>query len=229
MRTRDGRGMSAATVSTETLLHGSWYALEHAGRLFQASVAIFKSGDVGTALALAMFGREQMGQSSILLDLGKSGAQLISAKEVQGLLLDHATKQKAGAFSDFFRADAGTQLDALMRKRMQGPRSPEYKAASDELDKITKKKRKHDPGARDGLRMRGLYVDLRDDGRSWDRPNTVDPEKARNEINEAVNDYTGRYGNLQEPDVLESVFPELARAQKTMNPKPELPPPPESL
>ena len=53
-------------VSEQTLLQGSWYALEQAGRLLRSAVALFESGDPSTAVAVAMFGREELGRSRIL-------------------------------------------------------------------------------------------------------------------------------------------------------------------
>src|SRR5438552_1953185 len=56
---------SMRMVSEKVLLEGSWYALEQAGRLLRASVVLFDSGDPGSALALAMFAREEFGRSRI--------------------------------------------------------------------------------------------------------------------------------------------------------------------
>jgi hypothetical protein len=58
-----------AFVSEKSLVEGVWFAMEQAGRLLHTAVQVFNSGDSSTSIALAMFAREELGRSRILLDL----------------------------------------------------------------------------------------------------------------------------------------------------------------
>ena len=60
-------------VPEQTLPQGSWYALEQTGRLLRSAVVLFESGDPSTAVAVAMFGREELGRSRILRVLAQQG------------------------------------------------------------------------------------------------------------------------------------------------------------
>src|ERR1700752_4870268 len=60
---------SAPAVTVETLLHGSWSALEHAGRLLDRAVTLFEAGEWSAATDGAMSGEAQFRQHRILRSL----------------------------------------------------------------------------------------------------------------------------------------------------------------
>ena len=222
-----GRSGLKKTVSAETLLQGSWYALEQSGRLLTSAALVYDHGDKSTAVALSMFGREELGRSGILRDLAKrvTGGEHLSPEDIRGACENHVSKQTAGALSTTLRTQAPNQLDAALRERMRvDPRSEKWQQASKTVDLATKAQRKRQPQDRDKMRESALYVDLAATGTAWLRPSTLDSTRCLNEITDAVNDYTGERDRLRD-EVLDVDFPEMAAARANMDPKVILPEP----
>ncbi|TLY39160.1 MAG: AbiV family abortive infection protein, partial [Nitrospirae bacterium] len=131
-------------ISEETLLRGSWYSLEQAGRLLRSAVTLFDGGDPSTAVVLAMFGREGLGRSQILRQLAakvKAGEKL-TAKQISKSCEGHLAKQEAAVLSTTLRVDPNTRLSAAVQTRVRaGFHSEAGRKASAEIEEATKAKR----------------------------------------------------------------------------------------
>ena len=214
-------------VSADTLLQGSWHALEQAGRLLRTAALVHDSGDASTAVVLSMFGREELGRSKILRDLAQSVTQgvRLSPADVQTVCENHVKKQAAGALSTTLRAEPPSQLDAAFRVRMNAdPALAESQKASTVIEQATDAKRKRSPLDRHKMRERTLYVDLDETGKGWLRPSDFDSRRAFEEIIDAVNDYAAERDRVRD-DVIDQDYPEMAAARANMRPKAVLPKP----
>jgi AbiV family abortive infection protein len=107
-------------VTERFLLEGAAYALEQCGRLLVAANRVNKASDWATAKALALSAWEELGRSTILLDLRREvlAGKVYSAQQVNEACEDHVRKQKAGMKSIVMRAEGGSGLDKLLRARM---------------------------------------------------------------------------------------------------------------
>ena len=56
------------TVTKDILLKGAWYAIEQCGLLLQHAVILHNAKAYSTAVAVALFAREELGRYKILLD-----------------------------------------------------------------------------------------------------------------------------------------------------------------
>src|SRR6266566_5212144 len=104
-------------VDEQTLLEGSWWALEQAGRLLRSATVLFKSGDCSTALAVAMFGREELGRSRLLRDCAREVREgnLLQPHKITERCKDHVRKQKASAFHITLSPPSDSQLGKDLR------------------------------------------------------------------------------------------------------------------
>jgi AbiV family abortive infection protein len=214
-------------VSEIVLLQGSWYALEQAGRLLRASVVVFNANDPATALALAMFGREELGRSRILQDIAAEIAtgRSFSPKDVANRCDDHVQKQRAALLSTTLRVNPPSALaEALQSAFTHGPRSDEWAASRKVINAASVTKTKRDPDDRRRKREDALYVDLHPNGTTWSRPCAITAAAARPEIEDAVNDYAIECDRLRD-EVIATDFPKLAMARAGMQPLPVLLPP----
>jgi len=211
-------------VSEAVLLEGSWYALEQAGRLLHAAVGVYDRGDPGTALALAMFGREELGRSRILRTLADKVAAgaFFSAAKVKKRCEDHVNKQRAGALGTTLRVVPSSQLAAALQARASSvPGSADWVAARDVIRAASDAKTKRDPQDRHGTRENAVYVDLDSNGTSWSRPCTIAAAVAREHIEDAVGDYAYECDALRD-DVIAADCPNMAKARAGMQPVPVL-------
>lgn len=214
-------------VSAETLFKGSWYALEQSGRLLRSAVLIYDHGDNSTAVALSMFGREELGRSRILRKLAKRviDGDHLTPENVQSACENHVSKQASGSLSTTLRTQAPNQLDAALRKRMKvPPGSEKWQQASKTVDLATEAKRKRQPQDRHEMRENALYVDLDTSGTAWRRPSTLDSTKCYHEITDAMNDYAVEQDRLRD-EVVDEDFPDMASARAKMDRKVILPKP----
>ena len=186
---------------------------------------LYDHGDMSTAVALSMFGREELGRSNILRKLAKSvtEGEHLSPEDVRGACENHMKKQAAGALSTILRTQAPNQLDAALRVRVD-PGSEEWQQASKVVDLATDLKRKRQPQDRHEMRESALYVDLDATGTAWLRPSTLNSAQCLDEITDAVNDYAGERDRLRD-EVLDLDFPEMVAARANMDPKVMLPEP----
>lgn len=197
-------------VSEQTLLEGAWFALEQAARLLRGAVVLLDAGHASTGVAIAMFGREELGRSRILRDCATEirGGAVVETQQVTARCDDHVAKQAASAFSVFLRSNT-TQ------------RQPSPEALRD----VFHRKARRQPGDRHAARMSALYVDLKADGVDWDLPLNIDVEAATQAIVEALNDYSLERDHLLMPEAFQpqSDVAEMQRARAAMTRQPGQP------
>ncbi|MEK9140911.1 MAG: AbiV family abortive infection protein [Nitrospirota bacterium] len=211
-------------VSEATLLEGSWYALEQAGRLLHAAVGVYDRCDPGTALALAMFGREEVGRSRILRTLAHEVATgaTFNTVEVTKRCENHVRKQREGATGTTLSIVPPSELAKAAQSRVSSAHgSPEWKAARDVISAAAASKAKRDPQDRHDMREKALYVDLDSNSKCWSRPCAIDATVAREHIEDAVGDYASECDALRD-DVIAADFPAMAKARAGMRPAPVL-------
>jgi AbiV family abortive infection protein len=185
-------------VTPQFILEGAVYSLEQSGLLLRDATILYKNGAYASAIMLAMFAQEGIGQFNVLVDLwrkARAGEQF-TVDQIRDACKDHMTKQEAGMVSLTLRADRGSGVDKILRARIENPpQSPEWKQAGAELEKLDKAKTKRTPTDRHDKRVAALYVDPITDNR-WNRPTLkFSAAEADALLQEVVNDYSGRYHN----------------------------------
>lgn len=218
--------MKVDSVSVETLCKGSWFALEQCGHLLRSAAEVFDSGDHATGVVLAMLGQEELGRSRILRDIAKDAAagKKFQPEDIQNACFDHVVKQKAAVLGITLN-DPPEPFRSLI-KEMLGltPGTEEYRRANEKLDEAIKAKAKRLPQDRHDMRTSALYVDLDDDGVTWNRPSTLSRTKACDIISGAVNDYIGQHDRVR-IEIIEEDFPPMAAARTALGAQFELPAP----
>jgi hypothetical protein len=135
------------------------------------------------------------------------------------------TKQQAGMLSTVFTADRDSGLGKLLWVRMQShPQSEEWKQADAALTRISETKNKRVPSDRHKSRMSALYVEPISEHR-WNRPAETSPAFAHQFLQDAANDYAGRYHNGYSKStaaILKEFDPELYNALEQWSDRPEL-------
>lgn len=215
-------------IPSEYLLKGAWYAFEQCGRLLQHAVILHENKAHSSAVALAMFAREELGKGRIFLDLWRDveeRGRAVEMMEVRAACEDHERKQRKAQLSVTLRAEGPGGLARLVWARMKTkPQSPEYRAAAQELDKVTQTLAKRAPADRHATRQRALYVDPDEAGTDWNRPVAMSADEANNLLVDAANDYAGHHDRLR-PEMLRAQDPALAAALEAWPDRPALPPP----
>ena len=216
--------MKADSVSVETLCKGSWFALEQCGHLLRSAAEVFDSGDHATGVVLAMLGQEELGRSRILRDIATDAAagKKFQPEDIQNACFDHVVKQKAAVLGITLN-DPPEPFRSLI-KEMLGltPGTEEYRRANDKLDEAIKAKAKRLPQDRHDMRTSALYVDLDDDGTTWNRPSTLSRTKAYDIISGAVNDYAGQHDPVR-IGIIEEKFQAMAAARTAIGAELNLP------
>ena len=182
-------------VSEQTLLEGSWLALAQAGRLLHSAAKLLAAGEPSSAVALSMFGREEMGRSRLLRVLSGevNGGKSFSVDEVTQRCGNHVSKQGASALSTTLRAHSYAQRNQL-------------------TDQAAAAKTKRQPQDRHDARCYSLYVDLKDSGNDWNRPMDTTDQYAREHLDDAINDYANEWDQLMFVGLTPAAKPN-ARAQ----------------
>jgi AbiV family abortive infection protein len=220
----------SSLVTAGFLLQGTVYALEQYGLLLRDSNLLYRGGSYASAIVLAAFAREELGRSSILLDLRRKvlSGEKFSLDDIQDQCDDHVTKQKAGMLSLVFTADRDSGLGKLLRARMENhPQTAEWKEADAALKQIQEAKKKRIPSDRHRSRTSALYVEPISEYR-WNRPGDTSAELAREFLQDAANDYAGRYqqGYITGDDpILKHIDAELYSALERWPDRPNLPAP----
>jgi AbiV family abortive infection protein len=185
----------SAPVTDQYLLEGAVYSLERCGQLLCDARSLFENGSYATAVVLARFACENLGQWQILRDLWKQvgGGAKVTIDEVRDRCKDHVDKQRAGMMSLTMRADKGTGVGKLLEDyaaAAQSPASKEFKDAHEQLAKIDQQKQRRTPDQRHNERMSALYVDPISPTK-WNRPVTDASKRlARDILTDALNDYS---------------------------------------
>ncbi len=89
-------------VTPQYLLEGHAYSLEQGGLLLRDAYALHRRGAFASAVGLAAFGRELVGESVLLFDAWKEvalGGANLTSEEIRKLCVSHRDKQKAGILS----------------------------------------------------------------------------------------------------------------------------------
>jgi AbiV family abortive infection protein len=125
-------------VSEQTLLEGSWFALEQAGRFLCSATQLFRTGDWSTALAIAMFGREELGRSRLLRDISGEVhlGKVLGPAAINRRCKRHAAKQDASAFSVTVHAAStatASALDAAVTAKARRQSSDRHEARCSSL------------------------------------------------------------------------------------------------
>jgi AbiV family abortive infection protein len=204
----DRKGILAMStfVTDRFLLEGAVYALEQCGRLLHAANLLYKGGDWATAKALALSAWEELGRSTILLDLRREilGGKFYSAQQVNEACEDHVRKQKAGMKSITMRAEGGSGLDKLLRAKMNAkPGTKEWKETNEQITKLDRQHQRRAPEERHKQRLAALYIDAISEN-EWNRPTTkLSAEEARKTLTDVANDYSIQYERYTNLDILE--------------------------
>jgi AbiV family abortive infection protein len=199
------------TVTADFLLKGYALALEQCGLLLRDAVLLYKNKSYANAVVLAAFAREELGRSQILLGLWRRrlGGSPVTIGDIENACDNHVEKQKAGMLSTTMRADRNTGLGKTLTDRTTNP------PQSQEFNK------------RHSKRMRSLYVQPTL-GSDWNRPADVSATDAHNFLQDAVNDYSGRYHQgyiTSDQSILKNIDQELHDALDRLTDRPQLPPP----
>lgn len=222
--------MEIMSVTPHYLLQGAVYALEQCGLLLRDANVLYQSRSYANAIVLAAFAREELGRSSILLDLRRRvlAGEIITIVQIEHACEDHVAKQRAGMLSITLTADRESGLGKVLRARMENhPQSRAWQDADNELKRINETKKKRTPTVRHEKRIAALYVEPASNTR-WNRPAAVSASDAHDFLQEAVNDYAGRYhqGYISSADaILRHIDPDLYAALEAWTDRPELPPP----
>jgi AbiV family abortive infection protein len=220
----------SSTITPQFLLEGAVLALEQCGLLLRDANVLYRGGSYASAVVLTAFAREELGRFTILLDLRKEvlTGKEFTIEEIQDRCDDHVTKQQAGMLSTVFTADRDSGLGKLLRVRMEShPQSAEWKEADAALTRVLETKNKRVPSDRHKSRMSALYVEPISDHR-WNRPAETSQAFAQTFLQDAVNDYAGRYQNGYSKStfaIMKAFDPELYNALEQWSDRPELQPP----
>jgi AbiV family abortive infection protein len=220
----------SVSVTADFLLKGYALALEQCGLQLRDAVLLYKNKSYASAVVLAAFAREELGRSQILLGLWRRrlGGSPVTIGDIENACDNHVEKQKAGMLSITMRADRNTGLGKTLTDRTTNPpQGQEFKDADTSLKQIDKQTAKQTPTKRHSKRMRSLYVQPRS-GSDWNRSADVSPTDAHSFLQEAVNDYSGRYHQgyiTSEQSILKNIDQELHDALDRLTDRPQLPPP----
>src|SRR6516162_8496916 len=85
------RGEMSSPVTSEFLLQGAVYALEQCGLLLRDANVLYRSGSYASAVVLAAFAREELGRSTIILDLRRKvlAGDKFTLNDIQDQCDDH--------------------------------------------------------------------------------------------------------------------------------------------
>lgn len=218
------------SMTPHHIMRGAAYALEQCGILLRDANVLYRHGSYASAVVLTAFAREELGRYIILLELWRraSAGEAVEVKQIQETCDDHVAKQRAGMLSTTMRADTASRLGELLQVRMKNhPQSEAWKKADAELKRIDEMKKKRTPGDRHEKRVAALYVEPLSET-NWNRPAVTTATTAHDSMQEAVNDYAGRYqqGYITSADsMLKHVDLELYNALEQWTDRPALQPP----
>ncbi len=219
----------STTVTPQYLLEGAVYALEQCGLLLRDAKLLYQSGSYASAVVLAAFAQEALGQWRILLDLRSKvlGGERRTIEQIRKACGDHVRKQTAGTLGIITRASKDSVLDELYQSRVNAkPGSKEQKAAIEGIEKLDRQRRKRTPDKRHEQRKSALYVDAVSPDR-WNRPGKeISRTDASFVLQDATNDYSmafERYTKLEE--FTKKIDRELYSGLAQWAGRPQLPPP----
>jgi AbiV family abortive infection protein len=213
-------GQMPASVSPTYLLEGAAYALEQCGLLLRDANLLYRNGSYASAVAVALFAREELGRYQILLELRRKAVDggSVTIKEIQDRCRKHVTKQEAGMLSFVMRV-TDTALGGLLGTYLnvrQG--SEEWNTAREQLEQAQQTV----PVERHKQRMSSLYVDAVAPDR-WNRPTSeISQITALAYLQDAANDYSGQWDRYTDPKTYNPADPELYTALENWPGRPTL-------
>ena len=183
--------------------------------MLHSAKILFESEDFSTAVAVAMFSREELGRSRLLRDCSREVLQgtILQVKDVTKRCQDHVTKQKDSDSGVVMRTTNDTELGKAFITRMECiPSSEQWVQAESFINSAIEAKQKRQPNERHQLRCNSVYVDINATGADWARPVEIFKEEARNHIYDAANDYAHEVERLTNKDlqsILEQHSPQI--------------------
>jgi AbiV family abortive infection protein len=208
------------SATPQYLLEGAAYALEQCGLLLRDANTLYRSGSYSSAVALALFAREELGRYRILLDLRKKvlGGYHLTTQEIQKRCKPHERKQEAGMLSFVMRITdhpLGGVLGTYLTVKYG---SEEWKTAREQLEQA----QQSIPVQRHEQRMSALYVDAAPE--RWSRPTReISQISAYVHLQDAANDYSGQYDRYADPEAYKPDDLELYTALDKWIDRPTLP------
>lgn len=181
--------MTEWQLNATDLLHGAIYALEHAGQLLHDAHHLFLDERYSSAVALAVYCREELGRADILFDLRRQSLQHgpIGVSEVRKRCVKHIERLRRGQKVAVVRL--GPEQWPLLVKFASDPHSPEYAEARKTIGEMQRSKKRRDPTIIERLRYRALYVEPSEFGQGWNRPSSISSEQARILLQDVATDY----------------------------------------
>jgi AbiV family abortive infection protein len=207
------------SVSPQYLLEGAVYALEQCGLLLRDANLLYRNGSYASAVAVALFAREELGRYRILLELRKKvlDGDSVTIKKIQDRCRNHEAKQEAGMLSFVMRVtdtELGGLLGIYLRSIKEG--TDEWKTAKEQLEQARRKV----PVERHNQRMSALYVDAVSPDR-WNRPTSeISQITAHAYLQDAANDYSGQWDRYANPEIAKPDDPELYNALENWSGRP---------
>jgi AbiV family abortive infection protein len=214
--------MPAASVTPRYLLEGAAYALEQCGLLLQDANVLYRNGSYSSAVAIALFAREELGRYRILLDLRKEvlSGNHFTIEEIGKRCKKHEHKQEAGMLSFVMRIDTDIPLGGVLGTYLNVEHgSKEWKTAREQLQQA----QQTIPVKRHNQRMSALYVDAVAPD-AWSRPTKeISQLSAYQNLQDAANDYSGQYTRYTNLEIGKPDDPELYNALEAWIGRPTLP------
>lgn len=205
-------------ISARYLEQGTALALEQSGYLLADAAALYRQGSYATSLALAQFGREELGRYRIFLDL-RAKINAGTPLDLDALLSvggNHLAKQRRSQVGGVtFRPSPaeglGRAIQSIVGSR---PDSDQYQHAAETADAAAQAKLGRLPNLRHEARLAALYVDPSRDGKTWNRPRDTTREQTYQAIQDLFNDYASAFNRLQkdEPGLL-ALVPRIPRPE----------------
>jgi AbiV family abortive infection protein len=190
--------------------------LEQCGLLLRDANVLYRNGSYSSAVVLAKFASEALGQWKTLRSLRTEvlGGKRLTITDIQNACRDHERKQKAGALSTTIKANTNSELGRLIHARTPAER--------EQLEKVRRRKAKRIPSERHEQRMSALYVDPVPSG--WNRPTReVTQSIAFDDFQDAANDYRGQYHRYTDLGTHKLDDPEFYTALEQWAERPTLP------
>lgn len=208
------KASQSTSLTAEFILRGFALALEQCGLLLRDANGLYQRRSYGNAIVMAAFAREELGRSELLLDFWRQrrGGSTVTVKQIKAACKKHVEKQRAGMLSTTMMEDRDTPLGKLMRQRMMNARhTQEWKEADTAVELELERIRMRTPDERHTDRMRALYVEPISSS-EWNRPADISAQTACRFLQDAVNDYSGRYHQgyiTSDPSILKDIDREL--------------------
>lgn len=206
-------------LTHDDLLHGGVYAVEQAGLLLHDAISFYRDRRYSSAVALAVFCREELGRAQILFELRREALKSgpMNANRVITKCRDHIGKLQRGKAATMFTW--GPEQANRFKGLMANPQGEEYKKARALVDQAVKEKRKREPQVAHMARLRSLFVEPNEGG-DWNRPKQLTEAECRQFLADVANDYAlGRDQLQNNPDL------ELERAIAEWKERPDPPRP----